>query len=272
MLPHPLPKLLKRLQNFVGHLGRTRRLAAVCHQVNAHFLPPRPNSEPIKNRLRGSETALGEGEGVSQRRKPARWRGHLDKLLPAKGKIAPVKHHPAMPFAKVPDFMATLRDQGGIAARALEFTVLTAGRTSEVIGAKRSEIDRAGRMWIIPGERMKSRREHRVALSDAAFAIIDAAPEGEYLFPGRKPNKPMSNMAMLNLLGRMGIRDQVTTHGFHSAFRDWGSEMTDYPNELLKMAIAHTIDSKVEAAYRRGDLLQKRHKLMADWEAFCGGR
>lgn len=201
---------------------------------------------------------------------PARWKGHLDHLLPSKSKIAPVKHHAAMPFAEVPDFICELRKQTGIAARALEFTILTAARTSEVIGAKRDEIDKAARMWIIPPERMKGRREHRVPLSDTAMAIISNLPTtGEYLFPGRKPGKPMSNMAMLNLLRRMGIRDQVVTHGFRSTFRDWGSETGNYPNELLEMAIAHAVGDKVEAAYRRGDLLSKRRALMSDWESFC---
>lgn len=203
---------------------------------------------------------------------PARWRGHLDKLLPPKSKVAPVKHHAALPYSDVPTFMRELRKQSGTAARALEFTILTAARTSEVLGAKRSEIDRKARMWLVPAERMKGRREHRVPLSDAALAIVDAAPNGEYLFPGAKRGKPLSNMAMTMLLDRMGIRDQVTTHGFRSTFRDWGSEATDYPNELLEMAIAHTVGDKVEAAYRRGDMLAKRHRLMADWQSFCNGK
>jgi integrase len=203
---------------------------------------------------------------------PARWKGHLDKLLPAKAKIAPVKHHAAMSYADVPAFMERLRRQGGISAKALEFTVLTGARTSETLGATRSEIDTKARMWIVPPERMKGRREHRVPLCDTALSIIEAAPKDGFLFPGAKPGKPLSNMAMLGLLDRMGIRDQVTTHGFRSTFRDWGSETTHYPNEVLEMAIAHAVDSKTEAAYRRGDMLAKRHSLMADWEAFCNGQ
>jgi integrase len=199
---------------------------------------------------------------------PARWRGHLDKLLPAKAKIAPVRHHAAMPFADLPGFIELLRQQEGVAARALEFTVLTAARTSEVLGAKRSEIDRAGRMWTVPAERMKARRDHRIALCDAALAIIDAAPAGDYLFPGKR-GKPLSNSAMWTLLDRMGNRDQVTTHGFRSTFRDWGAEMTNYPNELMEMAIAHRVSDAVEAAYRRGDMLAKRFALMRDWQRFC---
>jgi integrase len=199
---------------------------------------------------------------------PARWRGHLDKLLPAKGKIAPVKHHAAMPYADVPAFMQRLRAEPGTTARALEFAILTAARISEALGAKRSEIDRKARMWLIPAERMKARKEHRVPLSDAALAIIDAAPQGEYLFPGPR-RKPLSEMAVRLLFDRLGIRGKITRHGFRSSFRDWGAETTEYPNELLEMALAHTVGNKVEAAYRRGDQLQKRHGLMADWERFC---
>ena len=227
------------------------------------------------SRVRGRiETILdwAKVRGYRDGENPARWRGHLDKLLPPKGKITPVKHHAAMPYADVPAFMQRLRAEQGTAARALEFAILTAARTSEVLGAKRSEIDRKARMWIVPPERMKARREHRVPLSDAALAIVYKTPDGKFLFPGAKHGKPLSNMAMTMLLDRMGIRNQATAHGFRSAFRDWGSEATDYPNELLEMAIAHTVGDKVEAAYRRGDLLQKRHRLMADWAAYCEGQ
>ena len=175
-----------------------------------------------------------------------------------------------MPYADVPAFMRKLLAQNGVAARALEFAILTAARTAEITGAKRSEIDLKQRMWIIPAERMKGRREHRVPLSDAAVAILQGMrADGEYLFPGAKKGKPLSNMALLKTLERMGVRDQVVTHGFRSTFRDWGAEVGDYPNELLEMAIAHAVGDKVEAAYRRGDLLRKRHQLMANWETFC---
>jgi integrase len=148
--------------------------------------------------------------------------------------------------------------------------ILTAARTSEVLGAKRSEINFRERMWIVPPERMKARKEHKVPLSDSAIAIIKSMPtDRDYLFPGTRKSRPLSNGAMLKPLERMGLRKQVVAHGFRSTFRDWASETTHYPNEMLEMAIAHSIDSKVEAAYRRGDLLKKRHKLMADWERFC---
>ena len=164
--------------------------------------------------------------------------------------------------------MRKLRQQPGTVARALEFAVLTAGRASEILGAKRSEIDREARMWTVPAERMKARRAHRVPLCDAALAIVDAAPPGEYLFPGKR-GEPLNGSTMFYLLDRMGMRDQITTHGFRSTFRDWASETTNYPNEMLEMAIAHTIGDKAEAAYRRGDLLAKRHALMAEWQQFC---
>jgi integrase len=166
--------------------------------------------------------------------------------------------------------MKKLRAVSGTAARTLEFTILTACRTSEALGARRSEIDLHRRMWVIPASRMKGRKEHRVPLSDAAIRIIKSMPDGDYLFAG-KQGKPLSNMAMLKTLDRMGLRDQAVTHGFRSAFRDWAAETGNYPNELLEMALAHTIDNKAEAAYRRGDLLKKRHKLMADWDRYCNG-
>ena len=169
--------------------------------------------------------------------------------------------------------MKRLRDVEGTAARALEFTILTAARTSEVLLAKQSEIDLAARMWTVPAPRMKARREHRVPLSNSAIAILKAMPaNSEYLFPGARHGRSLSNMAMQMTLRRMGLAQRAVTHGFRSTFRDWGSEAGDYPNELLEMAIAHTVSNKVEAAYRRGDLLKKRHQLMADWERFCNSK
>jgi integrase len=211
-------------------------------------------------------TARGYREGAN----PARWRGHLDKLLPAKNKIAPTRHHAALPYADMPDFMRKLRAEHGTTARALEFAILTAARISEALGARRSEIDRKARMWVIPATRMKARKEHRVPLSDAALAIIDAASKGDYLFPGPR-KKPLSEMAVRLLFKRLGVSGEITRHGFRSAFNDWAAEMTDHPNELIKMALAHTVGDKVEAAYRRGDMLAKRHALMKDWESYCNG-
>ena len=204
---------------------------------------------------------------------PARWDDHLAAIYPTKEKVAPVKHMAAMPYRDVPAFMGKLRKQEGIGARALEFAILTAARASEVLHAKRSEIDRQARMWVVPKERMKMRREHRVPLCDAALKIIDALPQnGEYLFPGFRAGKPLDHKTLLRVLEIMGVRDATTAHGFRSTFRDWGAELGDYPNELLELAIAHAVGDKVEAAYRRGNMLAKRHQLMSDWESYCNSQ
>jgi integrase len=223
------------------------------------------------SRLRGRiESVLdwAKARGYRDGENPARWRGHLDKLLPGKRKVAPVKHHAALPYADVPDFMKRLRKIEGNAARALEFTILTAARISEALGARRSEIDRKAGMWIIPAGRMKARKEHRVPLSDAALAIIDAAPSGDYLFLGPR-GKPLTERAIRLLFKSLGVSGEITRHGFRSAFNDWAAETTDHSNELIQMALAHNVGNKVEQAYRRGDMLAKRHKLMADWERYC---
>jgi integrase len=202
---------------------------------------------------------------------PARWRGHLQNLLPARAKVRRVEHHAAMPYPEVGAFMGELRRQTSIAARALEFTILTAARTSEVIGARWDEIDMAERLWTVPGDRMKAGKEHRVALSNAALATAKAMAairQSDYVFPGQSAGRPLSNMALLMLLRRMGHAD-LTTHGFRSAFRDWCAERTSYPAEVAEMALAHSVGSKVEAAYRRGDLFAKRRQLADAWARFC---
>jgi integrase len=213
-----------------------------------------------------------KAQGYRDGENPARWVGHLDSIYPTKEKVAPVKHHAAMPYGDVPAFMGKLREQSGIGARALEFTILTAARASEVLHAKRSEIDRQARMWIVPKERMKMRREHRVPLCESALKIIDALPQhGDYLFPGHREGRPLDHKTLLRVLELMGVNDAATAHGFRSTFRDWGAELGDYPNELLELAIAHAVGDRVEAAYRRGNMLAKRHELMRDWESYCDG-
>lgn len=196
---------------------------------------------------------------------PARWDGHLKDLLPKVSSTAPTRHHPALPYSQIHDFMAELREQSGTAARALEFTILTAARTSEVINATWDEIE--GDMWTIPGERMKAGRPHRVPLSHAAQDVLSGMKGEDYIFPGQKRGKPISNMAMLNVLKRME-RTGLTVHGFRSTFRDWAAEQTGYPNHVIEMALAHQIPDAVEKAYRRGDLLAKRTRLMADWAKY----
>lgn len=201
---------------------------------------------------------------------PARWRGHLDHLLPARGKVRRVKHHAALPYADIPGFIAALRMRDAVAARALEFAILTAARTSEVLGATWSEIDLDARVWIIPAERMKAGREHRVPLVDRAIEIIKnmmASKQNDYIFYGDR-RAILSNMSLLMLLRRMG-RNDVTTHGFRSTFRVWVEEQTDTPRAVVEMALAHAVGSAVEAAYLRSDLFERRRLLMAKWANYC---
>jgi integrase len=200
---------------------------------------------------------------------PARWKGHLDRLLPARGKIRSVKHHAAMPYEQLPTFMATLRDSECSGARALELTILTALRTNEAIGARWAEFDLNRKTWTVPAERMKAKREHRVPLSDRAIAILTTLPRhDEFVFPGGRNGKSLSNAAMSQTLERLG-RGDVTVHGFRSTFRDWAAERTNFPNHVVEMALAHTIGNKVEAAYRRGDLFDKRVRLMDAWAEYA---
>jgi integrase len=210
-------------------------------------------------------------QGFRDGENPARWTGHLDALYPSKEKVAPVDHMRAMPYRDVPEFMDRLHEQQGIGARALELTILTAARVGEVLLAKRSEFDRKSRMWVIPKGRMKRSREHRVPICDSVLKIIDALPKGsEYLIPGQNAGQPLDGKALRRVMDALGA-NEFDVHGFRSSFRDWGGEVTDYPGELLELALSHSVGDKVEQAYRRGDMLAKRHALMRDWERFCNG-
>ena len=225
-------------------------------------------------RVRGRvETILdwAKARGWREGENPAMWRGHLDKLLPSLKKASNVRHHPALPYAELGTFYEKLVNQGGVAAEGLRFLILTAARTSEVTGVTWDEIDLDERVWTIPADRMKANRHHRVPLSDEATGIVQRmleAKHGKYVFPGGSGDGSLSNAAFTQVLKRMKCRD-ITVHGFRSTFRDWGAEQTAYPSEVLEMALAHTVGSKVEAAYRRGDLFEKRRRLMADWASFC---
>ncbi len=221
------------------------------------------------NRLRGrieSVLSWATVHGYRQGENPARWRGHLKELLAAPSKIAKVVHHPALPYAEIGAFMGELRKEKGIAARALEFTILTAARTIEAVGARASEFDRE--TWTVPAARMKARREHRVPLSSPVMNLVRDMPSTDYVFPNQKPYKHLPNEAMRAVLQRMGHKG-ITVHGFRSAFRDWCAEMTAYPSEVAEMALAHSLQDKTEAAYRRGDLFEKRRKLMNEWARYC---
>jgi len=200
---------------------------------------------------------------------PAAWRGHLSEALPKPSKVATEKHHAALPWVEIGAFMAELKAMPGIAARGLELIILTAARTSEVLNAKWTEFDLDAALWTIPKERMKSFKEHRVPLSEPAIRILrEQRTLNDYVFSGSKENSPLSNMSCLAVLKRMN-RPDLTVHGFRSTFRDWVSESTAYPRDVAEMALAHTIEDKSEAAYRRGDLLEKRRGLMKSWAEFC---
>jgi integrase len=203
---------------------------------------------------------------------PARWRGHLDKLLAKPGKVQTVEHHPALGFDDLGAFMVLLRQQEGMGARALEFAILTAARSGEVRGATWGEVDLTDATWTVPASRMKMKKEHRAALNDEAVALLKTLPRNaeprtdDLLFPNSKGGI-LSDMTLTAVLRRMG-RSDITAHGFRSTFRDWASERTNYPRDVVEMALAHAIGDKVEAAYRRGDLFEKRRRLMREWGKF----
>ena len=201
---------------------------------------------------------------------PARWRGHLDKLLPKRSKIAPPKNHPAIPYEQAPEFLSALRTRQGIAPKALEFVILTAARVSEAVNATWDEVDTRARTWTVPASRMKAAKSHRVPLSDAALRVITemrAQKQTDFIFPGWRIKRAITGAACLKLLRDMGRRD-LTVHGFRSTFRDWCAEQTAYPRDVCEMALAHTINNRTEAAYRRGDLFEKRARLMCDWATY----
>jgi integrase len=203
-------------------------------------------------------------------RNPAALTERLKKALPKLKKRKP-EHHAALPYPEIGHFMFELRERDAIAARALEFVILTAARTTEVLQAAWTEVDFEAAVWTIPADRMKAGKEHRVPLSPAAMAVLSGMArirQNDLIFPGTKPGQPLSNMTMLKVLERLGYPD-LTVHGFRSTFRDWAAERTNYPNEVVEMALAHAIGNKVEKAYRRGDLFEKRRRLMDDWAAFC---
>jgi integrase len=237
--------------------------------------------EPIWNakaetasRLRGRIERIldwAKARGFREGENPVRWRGHLDHLLPARSKIRKVKHHAALSYNDLPDFITALTEQDGVAARALEFVILSAARSGEALQAIWDEIDLTRRTWTIPAHRMKANREHRVPLSDTATKILgqmQSEKVNEFVFPGSKQSKPLSDMALLMTLRRMGYNN-ITTHGFRSTFRTWAAEQTGYSREVVEAALAHVIGNKVEAAYQRGDLFEKRRRLMSEWARYC---
>jgi integrase len=226
------------------------------------------------SRVRGRIESILDWAKVSGYRlgeNPARWRGHLDHLLPARSKVRAVKHHAAVPYAEVATFMRALRRHEDVAVRAVEFLVLTAARLGEVLEATWAEVDLTGKVWIVPAARMKAGKEHRVPLANRALAIIEQMQSvqcSNYIFPGAREGRPWSSGTLLGRVKQIG-GVAATLHGFRSSFRDWAAERTNFPREVAELALAHAIPGAVEAAYRRGDLFEKRRKLMDAWAEFC---
>ncbi len=210
-------------------------------------------------------------KGLRQGDNPARWRGHLEHLLPKRPKLAK-SHHAAMPYRDLPAFMSKLRSLDTVAALALEFTILTAARSGEVYGCRWEEIDFDGKVWTLLPSRMKAGRQHRVPLSDPAILVlrrIAAIRSNEWVFPGQRAGKPLSHIAMANVLKRLGI-ENATPHGFRSAFRDWAGNETDFAREVCEAALAHSVGDQAEQSYRREDALEKRRQLMTLWADYLG--
>jgi integrase len=223
------------------------------------------------SRLRGRIEVIldyATAKGLRDGPNPARWKGHLALTLPARRKVAPVQHHAAIPVLEMPAFMKQLRGMDGVSARALEFLTLTAARSGEVRGMIWGEVDLKNKLWTVPASRMKAKREHRVPLSDAAWLILESIKRVNgvnLVFPGTRGGA-LSDMSLTAVMRRMGV--EAVPHGLRSSFRNWTAEMTSYPNEVAEMALAHTVSSATEAAYRRGDLLEKRRPMMTDWAEF----
>jgi integrase len=255
----------------IGHLPVSE--VATAHMLD--ILQPIWNTKTetasrVRNRI---ELVLdaAKARGLRDGENPARWRGHLDKLLPKRAKVRAVEHHTALPWPELPAFMEELAKHEALSYAAIRLTILTACRTSEVLGATWNEIDLESHTWTIPAARMKAGKDHRVPLSDAAQKVLGSLPridESPYLFPGARQGRPLSNLAMLMGLRRMG-RGNLTMHGFRSTFRDWAAERTQYPREVCEMALAHKIAEGAEAAYWRGDIFEKRRALMADWANYA---
>ena len=256
---------------------RSRPVSEIGTEAVLAILTPIWQAKPeTASRLRGRIEAVldaAKARGYRSGENPARWRGHLSHLLFNHGRLIR-GHHAAMPYADVAVFVGRLRERKAIASLALEFCILTAARSGEVLGACWSEIDFAAKVWTIPACRMKAGREHRIPLSDRALAIIEKLSEtrtGDFVFAGQRRGKPLSSMAMEMILRRMGAHG-VTVHGFRSTFRDWVGNETHFPREIAEAALSHVIGDKAEAAYRRGDALEKRRTMMEAWAGYCAQR
>lgn len=244
----------------------TRHIVEILEPI---WLKKNETATRLRQRIE-SVLAAARVRGYRQGENPAAWHNHLDLLLPAVSRRRRLRHHPALPWREMPEFFGELVGNDSISSRALRFLILTAARTGEVIGATWDEIDLNSRVWTVPAQRMKSGRAHRVPLSEQAVGLLVDLPrleERRWLFPSSRTARPLSNMAMLELL--RGLRPGLTVHGFRSTFRDWAGEATGYPRELAEAALAHAIPNMTEAAYRRGDMLERRREMMQAWADFC---
>jgi integrase len=264
------------LLNYAGPLRSKPVDTLATEDVLAVLKPIWTEKPETASRVRGRiEKVLDAAKAKGHRagENPARWRGHLDHLLPKPLKLTR-GHHRAMPYDEVAAFVSQLRKREATAALALEFCILTAARSGEVLGLRRSEIDLDKKIWTLPANRMKAGREHRVPLSARAISILKELAKvnsGDFIFAGQARNKPLSNMAMDMMLRRMK-REDVTVHGFRSSFRDWAGNVSSFPREITETALSHVIGDKTEQAYRRSDALEKRRKLMDAWAAYCEPR
>ena len=253
---------------------RSRPVDEIDTEAVLAVLKPIWQAKPeTASRLRGRMEAVldaAKAQGHRSGENPAAWRGHLSHLLPKRGVLSR-GHHAAMDYHEVPGFLAQLREREATGALALEFCILTATRSGETLGARWSEIDMAAKVWTVPATRMKAARAHRIPLSDGAMAVLEklaTARTGDFVFPGLRADRPLSNMAMEMVLRRMKA-EHVTVHGFRSAFRDWAGNETHFPREIAEAALAHVIGDKAEQAYRRSDALEKRRALMQAWADHC---
>jgi integrase len=243
---------------------------AVLRALEPHWL----DKTETMNRTRGRIESVLDWctvRGYRSGDNPARWKGHLGEVLPPRSQVAKVEHHPALPYRELPAFMAALSQREGTAARALEFLILTAARTGEVLGAKSDEIDPTNKMWTVPAGRMKGGEEHRVALSQRTIELLRDLPTedgNDFVFNGSRPGTGLAQQGMTQVLRRMG-RTDISVHGFRSTFRDWAAEQTNFPREVCELALAHKVGDKVERAYQRGDLLRKRFLLAEAWAKYC---
>jgi integrase len=270
-----LASLAKHAFPVFGNMG----VAAVDLPMVLQAIEPLWTKQPVRMNIVRNRVEMvldwAKVRGLRQAENPARWKGHLETLLPSRKKVAPVKHRAALPYREIGAFMVELRKLTDTSARVLEFQILTAARSGEVVAARWDEIDTGARMWTIPGARMKAGRDHRVPLSPAAMAILErqaAFRENDFVFPGRVSGQPIRIDAPMKPIEKLGLKGKVTAHGFRSAFRDWAAEQTNFAREIAEASLAHTVGDATERAYQRSDFIAKRRQLMEAWGRYCAAQ